>query len=129
MVASEGTPHLGAERLTDVVAGYPAGSAVTQSRSSIRVIAFGPDDYDAAPRVRGKLLATATREIRAVDDDEIGLLRRNRGGGVTREENRLPAAVVLFEQVEDEPAHAVVADRDEDAGLPGAPAAGLSGHG
>jgi hypothetical protein len=113
--ASERLAHLGAEIVGDVISGDPASSALLKSDGFVCDIGFGADDNDPFARIDAELVAAAIGKGRTVDDHEIGLEFVHYRAQVIVADQRVPATVLAFEELEDHAAHRRVGHGDRHA--------------
>lgn len=115
MRATERLAHLDTEFVRHVLACNPAAGALPFGDSAIGLVRLAADDHHPSARVHAPFAAASTREVGAVDDDEIRLKHSHVRGQVMLDHVRFPATVLAFEQLDDQAAHRRVGHGDQDA--------------
>ena len=112
--APERCAHGSAELLRDIVARHPTTSAASEDGCPVVEIPLRADHHHAAARKLTTFSAVARSERRRVHYHEIGAPVTGRANNVlTVERLGAPTCVIPVQQVEGEPAHHRVRQRDQ----------------
>ena len=107
--------HFGGQLVADGVGGDPCPGAMGEGCGAVGVARFASDDDNPCGRNATELGPAATREVRSIDNDDIGEVAFGCPGEIGKGRARpRPAIVVACKELGDHLAQGRVSDGDDD---------------